>query len=107
LAAVEDGYRQPKRVTFGDFAHRFQHEYLRGRNLKHSTVVNYEVDLRRHLVPFFGPMEIAQVAATPELIDQYITEKTRSGPSPKTITNHLIELNVMFKVALRWGARTV
>jgi len=70
-------------VTFSDFAHRFQHEYAPGRNLKYSTVVNYEGDLRRHLVPFFGPAEVAQIAARPELIDQYVPEKTRAGLSPR------------------------
>jgi integrase len=94
-----DGYRAPEPVTFAAFAQRFEHEYLPGRNLKPSTTVDYELTLRRHLVPFFGPRKLAAIA--PAHVDAYIALKTRTL-SPKTVTNHLALLGVMLKVAKRW-----
>jgi hypothetical protein len=55
LAAVErERYRKPQRLSFDAFAERFQGEYLPGRNLKPSTLLDYELTLRRHLHPYFG-----------------------------------------------------
>jgi hypothetical protein len=53
-------------------------------------------------VPFLGADELAKLAGQPQRIDAYIAAKTAEGLSPKTIANHLIELNVVFKVAQRW-----
>ncbi|MBA2569154.1 MAG: site-specific integrase [Actinobacteria bacterium] len=100
LDEVEKGrWRKPAPLTFARFAERFEREYLPGRNLKTSTVVDYELTLRRHLVPAFGDCELR--ALEPADIDGYITSKT-GVLSPKTIRNHLGLLGVMFKVALRW-----
>jgi integrase len=100
LDEVEKGrWRKPAPLTFGNFAGRFQREYLPGRNLKTSTLVDYELTIRRHLLPAFGDLELRAVEAAQ--LDAYITEKGRTL-SPKTITNHLRLLGVMFKVALRW-----
>jgi hypothetical protein len=39
-----------------DFARRFLHDYLPGRNLKPTALENYQYMLDCHLVPFFeGP----------------------------------------------------
>jgi integrase len=100
LDEVERGrWRKPAPLTFRDFAARFQSEYLPGRNLKTSTLVDYELTIRRHLLPAFGDAELR--ALEPAQLDAYITAKTGTL-SPKTITNHLRLLGVMFKVALRW-----
>jgi integrase len=102
LAAVEEGFRKPDRVTFGDFADRFERDYLPGRNLKPTTVENYRYILRGHLLPFFGDRILAELEACPELIDSYIALKAESGLSPKTIQNHLLLLNVMLRRAVVW-----
>lgn len=102
LAAVDEGYRKPERVRFGDFAERFVREYLPGRNLKPTTTENYDYILRRHLLPFFGDMALAELEARPELIDAYVAVKAESGLSPKTIQNHLLLLNVMLRRAVVW-----
>jgi integrase len=94
-----DGYRAPQPVTFSDFAERFESEYLPGRNLKRSTLVDYELTLRRHLKPYFGALKLTGLE--PAHVDAYITAKTQSL-SPKTVTNHLALLGVMLKVAKRW-----
>lgn len=102
LAAVEEGFRKPERVTFGNFAERFVRDYLPGRNLKHSTTENYRYILDTHLLPFFGDVVIAELEAQPELIDGYIALKAENGLSPKTIQNHLLLLNVMLRRAVVW-----
>jgi integrase len=94
-----DGYRAPDPISFDAFADRFEAEYLPGRNLKRSTLVDYELTLRRHLRPYFGSMKLA--AIEPADIDAYIAAKTKTL-SPKTILNHLGLLGVMWKVARRW-----
>lgn len=97
-----EGYKQPDRVLFADFEKRFSAEYLPGRNLKRSSLINYESDLRCHLLPAFGRVELAELERRPELIDRYIAAKTAEGLSPKTIGNHLTSLSAMLKVAMRW-----
>ena len=100
LQAVErDRWRKPERVTFSAFADRFEADYLPGRNLKPSTLIDYRLTLRVHLRPFLGHLELA--AIEPADLDAYIASKT-GKLSPKTIGNHLGLLRVMFKVALRW-----
>jgi integrase len=100
LDAVErDRWRKPERVTFSDFAERFKVGYLPGRNLKPSTHDDYVSIIDGRLIPLLGHLTLA--AIEPSDIDSYIAEKT-GELSPKTISNHLGLLRVMFKVARRW-----
>lgn len=102
LAAVDEGFRKPDRVTFGDFAQRFVDDYLPGRKLKPSTIENYRYMLDGHLLPFFGDHALAELEARPELIDAYVALKAQSGLSAKTIHNHVLLLNVMLRRAVVW-----
>jgi integrase len=102
LAAVDEGFRKPDHVTFGDFAERFVNDYLPGRKLKPSTIENYGYMLRGHLLPCFGDQALAELEARPELIDAYVALKAQSGFSAKTIQNHLLLLNVMLRRAVVW-----
>lgn len=102
LAAVDEGFRKPDHITFGDFAQRFVDDYLPGRKLKPSTVENYRYMLDGHLLPFFGDHALAELEARPELIDAYISLKAQSERSAKTIQNHLLLLNVMLRRAVVW-----
>jgi integrase len=103
LAAVEEaGYRKPERLTFAAFAERFVEDYLPGRNLKRTTLENYRYMLNRHLVPFFGELELAEIEQEPERIDRYLAIKARDRLSPKTLHNHVLLLNVMLKRAVVW-----
>jgi integrase len=100
LQAVErERWRKPQRVTFADFAARFERDYLPGRNLKPSTQIDYRLTIRRHLRPFFGHLDLSSIE--PADVDAYIADKTASL-APKTISNHLSLLGVMFKTARRW-----
>lgn len=103
LVDVErDGYQKPERTLFATFAKQWLEEYLPGRNLKLTTTDGYRQTLRNHLLPHFGTTSLEELEHKPELIDRYITTKTRQGLSPKTITNHLLLLQVMLKRAVRW-----
>jgi integrase len=101
LERVErERWRKPTGITFAEFAERFRREYLPGRNLKKSSQVAYRVDLNNHLLPTFGPMLMD--AIEPEHVDRFIADKLASGLSPKTVSNLLGTLRVVFKVAQRW-----
>ncbi len=103
LADVDrEGFRKPERVRFEEFASRWYSDYLPGRNLKPTTVTGYEITIRRHLIPFFGGYELAELESRPELIDRFVAAKMREGLSPKTIRNHLTDMGVMLKQAIRW-----
>ncbi len=97
-----DHYQRPDRTTFTQFAAEWMQTAVPARGLKHSTVENYESVLRRHLLPGFGRLTLEQLEADPRMIDRYIADKLRSGLSPKTVTNHLLQLQVMLKQAVRW-----
>jgi integrase len=100
LQAVQrERWRKPERMTFASFADRFERDYLPGRNLKHSTQVDYRLTIRRHLRPFFGHLELS--AVEPVDVDAYVAEKI-ACLAPKTISNHLSLLRLMFKTARRW-----
>jgi integrase len=103
LAAVEEqGYRKPEKLTFDAFARRFWAEYLPGRSLKPTTLENYRYILDGHLLPALGSRRLCDLEEQPDLIDRYVSEKTRQGLSAKTIHNHLLLLNLMLRRAAVW-----
>jgi integrase len=103
LVDVErDGYKVPERLTLRQFAERWQEEYLPGRGLKQTTLDSYRQTLDRHLLPALGHHTLTSLEQNPELIDRYIAQKIQAGLSPKTVTNHLLLLQVMLKRAERW-----
>ena len=107
LVDVErEGYTAPEKLTFAAFAERWLSDYLPGRGLKLTTLDGYRQTLARHLLPAFGPLQFRELERRPELIDRYVTEKMRSGLAPKTVTNHLLVLQVMLKCAVRWRLLT-
>ena len=103
LVDVErEGYRKPERLTFADFAERWERDYLPGRGLKLTTLDGYHQTLRNHLLPFFGHLALSELEKRPELIDRYIAHKIQQGYSAKTVINHLLVLQGMLKRAVRW-----
>jgi hypothetical protein len=93
---------KPEKLTFADFAERWLSEYLPGRGLKLTTTDGYRQTLNRHLLPYFGRYQLAELERRPELVDRFVTTKMGAGLAPKTVTNQLLVLQGMFKVAVRW-----
>ena len=54
------------------------------------------------ILPVLGNLELSELERNPELIDRYVTKKTRDGLSAKTIRNHLAILGVVLKRARVW-----
>jgi integrase len=103
LVDVErEGYVAPERVTLAQFCERWLTEYLPGRGLKLTTVEGYEQTIRKHLLPALGRHTLQDLQRRPELVDRYVTLKMRQGYAPKTVTNHLLVLQVILKRAVRW-----
>lgn len=103
LVDVErDHYQAPDRTTFEEFAQRWLDDYLPGRGLKLTTQDSYRQTIKNHLLPAFGRLPLATLEREPERIDHYISRKIQAGLSPKTVTNHLLCLQVMLKTAMRW-----
>ena len=99
---TRDNYTKPRPITFTEYAARWQQDALPARNLKRSTLVDYESVIRVHLLPHFGRTDLEALSHHPDLIDAYTATKLRSGLSPKTVQNHLLILGAMFKQAVRW-----
>ena len=97
-----EGYVAPEKVTLTQFCERWLTEYLPGRGLKLTTVDGYTQTIRKHLVPVIGRHTLQELERKPELVDRYVTLKIRQGYSPKTVTNHLLCLQVILKRAVRW-----
>jgi integrase len=103
LVDVErEGYVAPERVTLTEFSERWLTEYLPGRGLKLTTIEGYEQTIRKHLRPVLGRYTLQELERRPELVDGYVTKKIGEGYAPKTVTNHLLCLQVILKVAVRW-----
>jgi integrase len=69
---------------------------------KTSTLIDYKLTIRKHLVPVLRTLELVELERRPELIEGYITRKLAEGLSAKTIRNHLSLLGRIFKLAVRW-----
>jgi integrase len=103
LVDVErEGYVQPERLTLAVFCERWLEEYLPGRGLKQTTTDGYKQMLRKHLLPALGRYTLQELERKPEIVDRYVTLKIQQGYSPKTVTNHLLCLQVILKRAVRW-----
>ena len=103
LTDVErEQYVKPAKTTLRELASRYLDDYLPGRNLKRSTVENYRRTLEKQILPALGDVELSELEHRPELIDRYITEKTREGLSPKTLRNHIAILGVVLKRGRTW-----
>jgi len=52
-------------------------------------------------VPALGHATLTKLERHPELIDRFVARKLREGLSPKTVTNHLLVLQLLCKRAVR------
>ena len=68
---------------------------------KPSTIQDYEIMLRRHLVPFFTGRSIDRIDT--QLVSDYLVAKQRGGLSSKTVGNQLTFLHGVFRHAMKKG----
>lgn len=75
-------------------------------NNRRSEVVNKEMIVRRHLIPFFDKLSLHEITA--KHIEAYKAEKRNPSDgnqplSPKTVNNHLTVLRRLLSTAEEWG----
>lgn len=68
---------------------------------KPTTIQDYEIMLRKHLVPFFTGRSLERIDA--QLVSEYLIAKQRDGLSPKTVSNQLTFLHGVFRHAMKKG----
>lgn len=91
-------YREIKKATFEEFVKMWRADATR--DLQPSTRDEYECYLRKHLVPYFGRMQLRDISG--HVIQRYINIKLDSGLSNKSVRNHLAPLGNILSRAVAW-----
>src|SRR5215470_1796782 len=89
-------YRGVSTILFSQFAVSWQERVLP--QMKPSTAINYRSIVRKHLLPRFEDMPLAQL--NPEIVQDFVA---RMGASPKTVRNVVNCLRSMWQTAESWG----
>ena len=106
VAEINRGtYRERREVTFLEFASEWFANH--SPRLRPATVVDYQLTLERHLLPFFAEYLVSQIG--PELIERYVAEKVaeqgngESGLSNRSINKTLTRLEQVMSAGVRHG----
>ena len=92
---------QAERVDLATAGQRYLVHLEQVMKRKPSTIQDYEIMLRRHLVPFFAGRSLDRID-TP-LVGDYLIAKQRDGLASKTVGNHLTFLHGVFSFAMKKG----
>jgi integrase len=68
---------------------------------KPTTIQDYEIMLRKHLVPFFAGRSLDRIDT--QLVSDYLLAKQRDGLASKTVGNQLTFLHGVFRHAMKKG----
>ncbi len=90
-----------ERVSLEEAGRRYLQHLGAVRERKRSTVQDYEIMLRRHLVPFFGESALDRV--TSDDVASYVRVKRRAGLARQTVINQVNLLHGVCAFALRRG----
>jgi integrase len=90
-----------ERVSLDEAGRRYLRHLETVRARKHSTVQDYEIMLRRHLVPFFGDGALDRVTSDDVAAD--VQAKRRAGLARQTVINQVNLLHGVCAYALRRG----
>jgi integrase len=95
LTAGRPDDARARRITFEDYVavHWFPNHIL-----EPTTRESYRYNLQRHIVPWFGPMRIADIM--PIHVREWVSELVSRGVSPATIRHQKIILSAIFTTAL-------
>ncbi|GGC14021.1 tyrosine-type recombinase/integrase [Cellulomonas sp. APG4] len=88
--------RRAGRVTFRAYA---EDVWLPSRHLEVSTLAAYRSYLRRHFIPFFGEMRLAQITASN--VQTWVRSALDQGLSPRSIAKYHVMLHSVFARAVR------
>lgn len=88
-----------KTITFAVFSEKWLEDYAEVK-CRERTIVDYKQVIKNHLVPFFGKYLLENI--TPAQVQDYVSLKSRSGLSPRTVNKTITLLKTMFKHAARW-----
>jgi integrase len=99
LAKINDPHYRPSVViTLAEFFERWEEKELP--NLKPSTATTIRSQIRRHLAPLLGDVQLSDLTA--ERIQGAIANVTRSY-APKTVRNLRATLQIVWRAAQAWG----
>ncbi len=103
--AVREGdYFEPKKIGFEDFAKEWLEKYPKLAEqgpLKPSTVNSYNCIIEKHLIPFFGDIQLGHIHSV--LIEKDFKAQLSGRISSKTVRNILVLLQTMLNSAVSWG----
>src|SRR5215469_13546447 len=103
VRAGKQGDPSRGRQTFQSYV---QDKWLPNHQLEPGVRRNYTGQIRKHLLPFFGPMKMRDIM--PEHVRQWITGMKSKGASARTIEYcHGSILNAVFTTALTDGVVTI
>jgi integrase len=102
LDAVTRGHRKPKRRTFSDLIDEFEAVAMPARPRKRTTIESYTQIIANHLRPWFEHFDLDRLSRSPDEFEKYAVAKMGKGLAAKTVRNHLVLCNLMFKTARRW-----
>jgi len=87
-------------ISFDEFSQKWLKDYA-SIKVKPQTRDDYEGIIRKHLNPFFAESLLKDV--TPGRVQEYVTDKSASGLSPRTVNKTITILKLIFKHAIVWG----
>lgn len=96
-------YRPASRIGFADYAHEWVSSYQgrTSRGIRPETLKDYQADLERDAIPFFGRLELA--AIEPRDIKAYAAQLAGRGLSPGSIRNTLAPVRLLLATAYEDG----
>lgn len=83
-------------ISFRDYVER---DWLPSKHIEATTRAAYVSNLNKHFFPFFGRRAIAKI--TSSLVQDWVTQASASGLSPRSIAKYHTLLHSIFKRAVR------
>ena len=84
-------------VTFSEYAIEFIRLYKANGSIQRNTLVGYNCYLKKHLIPFFGDIDISRISV--RNVQEYINSKSQTLAA-KTIREHVDLLSQIFDSAI-------
>ena len=99
LAEINDAdYRPRSTVTFSGFVKKYRE--LKMPTKKGTTQHGYEVNLRKHFIPFFREMQLSEIDT--ETVQAFINQKIAADYSHNTLKNLKWGLSSVFEEAVKY-----